>query len=253
MAQLLLIPDPRPLVDLLGAEFFRQAPEAPGVYLMRDAMETVIYVGKAKNLRQRIANYRVANPDRMPRRHLRLLRTVARIEFQECASESAAIVREAELLKHLRPRFNRAGTWPGAPRYFAWRENEGKLEFAVPGASAPGWHCYGPIGSATARFLRASLLRLLGCALFPERGLAGLPEGWFAGRHGERATLVCAGLTAADYEDLQRHLTGLCSGRVEAFAVWVRERTILQTHPFETTVREADLEQVVTSASRFVG
>ena len=59
MAQLLLFPDPQPLVERLGRDFFRQAPE---VYLMRDAADTVLYVGKAKSLRQRLANYRVANP-----------------------------------------------------------------------------------------------------------------------------------------------------------------------------------------------
>ena len=47
MTQMLLFPDPRPLVERLGAEFFRQAPERPGVYLMRDAADTVLYVGKA--------------------------------------------------------------------------------------------------------------------------------------------------------------------------------------------------------------
>ena len=41
MTQLLLIPDPRPLVERLGCEFFRQAPESAGVYLMRDAADTL--------------------------------------------------------------------------------------------------------------------------------------------------------------------------------------------------------------------
>ena len=101
MRQMLLFPDPRPLVERLGAEFFRQAPECPGVYLMRDAKDEVLYVGKAKNLRKRLASYRVANPDRKPRRHLRLLRAVARVELQECPDESAALTRESELLRGL--------------------------------------------------------------------------------------------------------------------------------------------------------
>src|SRR5271163_399261 len=102
MAQLLLFPDPRPLVERLGADFFRQAPENPGVYLMRDAADAVLYVGKAKSLRKRLASYRVANPDRMRRRHLRLLRAVARIELQECPDEISALDRESELLRELR-------------------------------------------------------------------------------------------------------------------------------------------------------
>jgi len=96
-AQQLLFPDPQPLVERLGRDFFRQLPATPGVYLMRDARDAILYVGKAKNLRKRLGAYRVANPDRMPRRHLRLVRAVARIELQECADELSALAREAEL------------------------------------------------------------------------------------------------------------------------------------------------------------
>ena len=74
-SQTLLFPDPRPLVERLGPDFFRHLTERPGVYLMQDAAGLVLYVGK-KNLRQRLSHYRVAKPDRMGRRHLRLLRYV---------------------------------------------------------------------------------------------------------------------------------------------------------------------------------
>src|SRR5262249_16323527 len=127
----LLFSDPRPLVERLGADFFRQAPECPGVYLMRDAADTVLYVGKARNLRKRLASYRVANPDRFRRRHLRLLRAVRRIELQQCPDESSALARESELLRALRPRFNRAGTWPAPHRFLAWRVAETGLEMGV--------------------------------------------------------------------------------------------------------------------------
>ena len=112
MGQLLLLPDPRPLDERLGSAFFREAPRSPGVYLMRDAADRVLYVGKAKDLRQRLNHYRVANPDRMARRHLRMVRHVSRIEFQLCANEADALRQEARLIRTLRPKFNRAGTWP---------------------------------------------------------------------------------------------------------------------------------------------
>ncbi|MBI4660259.1 MAG: GIY-YIG nuclease family protein [Verrucomicrobia bacterium] len=50
----MLFPDPQPLVERLGRDFFRQFPEGPGVYLMRDAHEAILYIGKAKNLRKRL-------------------------------------------------------------------------------------------------------------------------------------------------------------------------------------------------------
>src|SRR6266851_3829785 len=43
-AQQLLFPDPQPLVERLGCDFFRVLPECPGVYLMRDECEVILYV-----------------------------------------------------------------------------------------------------------------------------------------------------------------------------------------------------------------
>lgn len=107
--QLWLFPPPRPLVERLGTDFFRALPERPGVYLMCGAEAGVLYVGSAKNLRKRLASYRVANPERLSRRLIRLLHRVRRIEFDECADESAARAREESLICVLTPPFNRAG------------------------------------------------------------------------------------------------------------------------------------------------
>jgi len=61
-SQTLLFPDPRPLVERLGNDFFRQLTDRPGVYLMQDAAGLALYVGKAKILRKRPGSYLVANP-----------------------------------------------------------------------------------------------------------------------------------------------------------------------------------------------
>jgi hypothetical protein len=111
--QLWLFPHPKPLVQRFGEEFFRGLPQAPGVYLFCGPSEGVLYVGKAKNLRKRVGSYRVANPERLPRRIIRLLNRVTRIEWDECASEAAARFREEALIAALQPRFNVAGkVWP---------------------------------------------------------------------------------------------------------------------------------------------
>ncbi len=113
--QLWLLPPPRPLVDRLGEDFFRQLPDRPGVYLLCGPQEGVLYVGKAKSLRRRLGNYRVANPERMSRRIIRLLYQVTRIEWDECPSEAAARHREELLIVTLHPKFNAAGkVWPVA-------------------------------------------------------------------------------------------------------------------------------------------
>jgi predicted GIY-YIG superfamily endonuclease len=249
MSQMLLFPDPRPLVERLGAEFFRRLPETPGVYLMRDCAETVLYVGKAKNLRKRLASYRVANPDRMRRRHLRLLRAVDRIELQPCADEAAALARESALLRTLRPKFNRAGTWPGTPRFLAWRITEDSLELAVAPKADADWATFGPMG-ITAFHLSAALARLIWCAAHPERGAAGLPEGWFAGRQPERSIIPCPNSARHQLKAAEGCLQSLFSGRQQAFCEWILASTAAWNHPFDLAVRDADLQILNDFADR---
>jgi predicted GIY-YIG superfamily endonuclease len=247
MPQTLLFPDPRPLVERLGSDFFRTAPECPGVYLMRDGGDAVLYVGKAKNLRKRLASYRVANPQRLAPRHLRLLRAVTRIELRPCNDEFSALESEASLLRTLRPVFNRAGTWPGPPRYLAWQLRRDSLALAVLESAEPGWHCYGPLG-AKATTVRAALARLLWCALNPNAGVSGLPEGWFAGRLVRIASLSLVWLPAPDHVRLTSSIDDFLSGLGGSFCEWISEWTNGWTHPVDLAVREADLETI----TRFV-
>lgn len=123
--QLWLFDPPKPLVERLGEDFFATLPTGPGVYLMCGEAEGVLYVGKARNLRKRLSSYRVANPERLPRRIIRLLHRVRRIEWDECTSEAAASEREELLICVLGPKFNSVGkVWEetrraGASRRFA--------------------------------------------------------------------------------------------------------------------------------------
>ena len=111
--QLRFWPPPRPLEERLGAAFFRNVPAAPGVYLFCGEGPGVLYVGSAANLRRRLATYRVADPERLPRRIVRLLHQVRRIEWDVCPSAAAARFREELLICALAPKFNRAGkVWP---------------------------------------------------------------------------------------------------------------------------------------------
>ena len=134
-----LFADAKPLVERLGRDFFLQLPQDPGVYLMRDRTAQVLYVGKAKNLRKRVCSYRVANPERMARRTLRLLCLVENIEWEVCSDELTALRRESELLLSLKPRFNRAGVWQGPNRFLNWRCDGSTLALMISDAPAVGW------------------------------------------------------------------------------------------------------------------
>jgi hypothetical protein len=238
-SQTLLLPDPRPLVERLGQDFFRKLTDRPGVYLMQDAAGLVLYVGKAKNLRHRLGSYRVANPDRMGRRHLRLLRQVVRIELQECADELSALAKEAELLRALKPKFNRAGVWPATPRFLVWHWTGRTLELAITETPAIGWLVYGSFGSGVV-FLRAALARLLWYVLNPASGSTSMPEGWLHGRLGAVATIE------ADHSGVGLALAKLFEGDTDGFVAWIGEQTKSLVKAYDLEMRDSDLETVTT-------
>lgn len=229
----------RPLVERLGRDFFRQAPTGPGVYLMKDAAGEVLYVGKARNLRQRLASYRVANPDRLPRRHLRLLREVVRIDHETTPTEAAALTREAVLLRTLRPRFNRAGVWPAPARFLVWRLDGDVLLFTVEELPPPGWHRSPSLGGAAAG-LRAAIARLLWLGLHPGADFTALPEGWAQGRFRSPGRLTC-GRQAADVHQALEHLFWSPSDSGPALLEAAAAQT---TGAFDHVARLADLETI---------
>src|SRR5438093_7553304 len=86
-------------------EKVKEFPAAPGVYLMKDAQGRVVYVGKAKSLRNRAAHYftQAAVDDR---RTADLVKLIADIDFLPAESEVDALLMEARLVKDIQPRFN---------------------------------------------------------------------------------------------------------------------------------------------------
>jgi excinuclease ABC subunit C len=95
-----------------GADFLAGVPRAPGVYRMYDAAGGLLYVGKARSLRDRLAQYRTARRTRKDRKRRALVRGAQRIEWQACASDLEASLTEIELIQALRPTRNVAGAFP---------------------------------------------------------------------------------------------------------------------------------------------
>ena len=110
--QLLLFDLPNPLTDTVGRAFFVGLPESPGVYQFRDASDHVIYIGKAKNLKQRINSYRSIKAEKAEKRLVRLVNATHTITFVTCSSEKAALRLENKLIRKHNPRYNRAQVYP---------------------------------------------------------------------------------------------------------------------------------------------
>jgi excinuclease ABC subunit C len=82
----------------------RRLPPGPGVYRMLDAKGGVLYVGKARALRKRVASY--ANPLRQSVRIARMIAETASLEVITTHTEAEALLLEANLIKRLKPRYN---------------------------------------------------------------------------------------------------------------------------------------------------
>ena len=92
---------PLPLVE----QRLQATPERPGVYMMKDARSTVLYVGKAAVLRNRLRSY-FGSPSSQPAKTRRLMGHVRDFEYIVTDSEAEALILENTLIKRYKPRYN---------------------------------------------------------------------------------------------------------------------------------------------------
>ncbi len=96
---------PREKPDLQAK--LHDVPHAPGVYIMRDRLHRVIYVGKARDLRKRLSSYFVpSNARRADLKTKALIESIWEFDFQTVRNEPESILLEGKLIKEFRPRYN---------------------------------------------------------------------------------------------------------------------------------------------------
>ena len=86
-------------------EQLKQLPASPGVYLLKDAAGSILYVGKAANLHHRIRSYFGAGQKLSPKLQ-RMVARVSELDFFVTSSEQEALILECNLIKRHRPRYN---------------------------------------------------------------------------------------------------------------------------------------------------
>jgi excinuclease ABC subunit C len=93
------------LASPLIEEQLKRLPHRPGVYLMRDAARTILYVGKASDLHKRVRSY-FQTPHKLTRKTQRLVSRIADIDFYVASSEQEALIMELNFIKQYHPRYN---------------------------------------------------------------------------------------------------------------------------------------------------
>jgi excinuclease ABC subunit C len=154
--------------------YVKLAPARPGVYRMIDARGDVLYVGKAKNIKKRIAAY--ARPTGLDTRIERMIGSTRTLEFVVTRTETEALLLEANLIKRLRPRFNVVlRDDKSFPYILITTDHWAPQILKHRGARARPGHYYGPFASVWAvnrtvnALQRAFLLRSCSDPFFESR------------------------------------------------------------------------------------
>ncbi|MFI5936515.1 GIY-YIG nuclease family protein [Actinoplanes sp. NPDC051494] len=180
-------PQIRRLISALPAE--------PGVYRFRDETGRVLYVGRATELRARVASYWGALKDR---RHLRrMVPRVARIEAVACDSVHEAAWLERNLLEHSKPRWNRTAGGQEIPAYLMLdtRPSTAGVRLThVPEPEVTGVSRFGPYLGGVRTRLTVSALHRVHPLAYTRKGLTGA----------ERDMAAQRGVTADDRDELAR-------------------------------------------------
>ncbi|MEW1611934.1 MULTISPECIES: excinuclease ABC subunit UvrC [unclassified Streptomyces] len=198
-----------------------QIPDSPGVYKFRDEHRRVIYVGKAKNLRQRVASYFQDLAGLHPRTRT-MVTTAASVEWTVVSTEVEALQLEYTWIKEFDPRFNVKYRDDKSYPYLAVTLNE---EFprvqVMRGAKKKGVRYFGPYGHAWAiretvdLMLRVFPVRTCSAGVFKNAARTGRPclLGYI-----DKCSAPCVGrVTPEEHRELAEDFCDFMAGRTGTY------------------------------------
>ncbi|GAA2952182.1 MULTISPECIES: excinuclease ABC subunit UvrC [Streptomyces] len=198
-----------------------QIPDSPGVYKFRDEHRRVIYVGKAKNLRQRLANYFQDLAGLHPRTRT-MVTTAASVEWTVVSTEVEALQLEYSWIKEFDPRFNVKYRDDKSYPYLAVTLNE---EFprvqVMRGAKKKGVRYFGPYGHAWAiretvdLMLRVFPVRTCSAGVFKNAERTGRP--CLLGYIGKCSAPCVGRVTPQEHRDLAEDFCDFMAGRTGTY------------------------------------
>ncbi|MFE0189409.1 excinuclease ABC subunit UvrC [Streptomyces sp. NPDC059008] len=198
-----------------------QIPDSPGVYKFRDEHGRVIYVGKAKSLRQRLANYFQDLAGLHPRTRT-MVTTAASVEWTVVSTEVEALQLEYSWIKEFDPRFNVKYRDDKSYPYLAVTLNE---EFpraqVMRGAKKKGVRYFGPYAHAWAiretvdLMLRVFPVRTCSAGVFKRSAQIGRP--CLLGYIGKCSAPCVGRVSAEEHRELAEEFCDFMAGRTGAY------------------------------------
>ena len=228
---------------LVIARYARLAPTSPGVYRMIGPAGEVLYVGKAKSLKKRVIAY--ARPTGHDSRISRMIAATVALEFVSTATETEALLLEANLIKRLRPRFNvLLRDDKSFPYILITGDHAAPQILKHRGARNRKGDYYGPFAAVNAvnrtitALQRAFLIRSCTDAVYESRTRPCLLH------QIKRCSAPCtAEIAPPDYAELVREAKAFLSGRSRA----VKEEL---AHEMEAASAELDFERAAMLRDR---
>jgi excinuclease ABC subunit C len=223
-------------------------PNGPGVYRMTNAKGDVLYVGKARNLRRRVASYTQVN--RLPNRLRRMVAETRALEVITTHTEVEALLLEGNLIKRLLPRYNVLLRDDKSFPFITITGNHAAPQLAKHrGAQDPKGEYFGPFASAGAvnhtitALQRAFLLRSCSDSIFASRTRPCLQY------QIKRCSAPCVGrISEEDYAELVDQARAFLSGRSREVQQRLAERMQAASDAldFETAARYRDRIRALT-------
>jgi excinuclease ABC subunit C len=198
-----------------------QIPDSPGVYKFRDEHRRVIYVGKAKSLRQRLANYFQDLTGLHPRTRT-MVTTAASVEWTVVSTEVEALQLEYSWIKEFDPRFNVKYRDDKSYPYLAVTMNEQYPRVQVMrGHKKKGVRYFGPYGHAWAirdtvdLLLRVFPVRTCSAGVFKNAARTGRP--CLLGYIGKCSAPCVERISAEDHRELAEEFSDFMAGRTGTY------------------------------------
>ncbi|WP_208027892.1 excinuclease ABC subunit UvrC [Rhabdothermincola sediminis] len=194
-------------------------PDAPGSYQFKDSRGRVIYVGKARSLRQRLSSY-FQNPSSLPPRTAQMVETAESVEWIQVRNDVEALMLEYSLIKQHQPRFNvRLRDDKSYPFLAVTLDDDWPRAMVMRGRKRKGTRYFGPYAHAYA--IRETLDLLL--RTFPVRTCSDnkLLRHQRSGRpcllfHIEKCSGPCVGeVSEEDYDRLVAELVEFLDGETD--------------------------------------